>query len=104
MRPASASTGFPFTAVVGMEDLQLALILAAVSPAIGGVLIRGEKGTAKSTAVRALTETPPPVGGIPPCRFPCAPDPPAPDCPDAPHPTPHPENVDKRSIPADNAG
>ncbi|HZO69806.1 MAG TPA: magnesium chelatase ATPase subunit I, partial [Kribbellaceae bacterium] len=45
--------GFPFAAVVGMDDLRLALVLSAVSPAIGGVLIRGEKGTAKSTAVRA---------------------------------------------------
>ena len=69
MRPASPSTGFPFTAVVGMDDLQLALILAAISPAIGGVLIRGEKGTAKSTAVRALTEILPPVDVVPGCRF-----------------------------------
>ena len=51
MRPASPSTGFPFTAVVGMDDLQLALILAAISPAIGGVLIRGEKGTADRKSV-----------------------------------------------------
>ncbi|WP_328999089.1 putative cobaltochelatase [Kribbella sp. NBC_00709] len=85
MRPASASTGFPFTAVVGMEDLQLALILAAISPAIGGVLIRGEKGTAKSTAVRALTELLPPVDVVPGCRFSCDPDRPDADCPDGPH-------------------
>ena len=85
MRPASASTGFPFTAVVGMEDLQLALILAAISPAIGGVLIRGEKGTAKSTAVRALTEILPPVDVVPGCRFSCDPDRPDADCPDGPH-------------------
>lgn len=80
------ATGFPFTAVVGMEDLQLALILAAVSPAIGGVLIRGEKGTAKSTAVRALTEILPPVEVIEGCRFSCDPTAPDPTCPDAPHP------------------
>ncbi|WP_432892682.1 magnesium chelatase subunit D family protein [Kribbella sp. CA-245084] len=85
MRSASASTGFPFTAVVGMEDLQLALILAAISPAIGGVLIRGEKGTAKSTAVRALTEILPPVDVVPGCRFSCDPDRPDADCPDGPH-------------------
>ncbi|WP_420167161.1 VWA domain-containing protein [Kribbella flavida] len=69
-----------------MEDLQLALVLAAVSPAIGGVLIRGEKGTAKSTAVRALTEILPPVEVIPGCRFSCAPTAPDPICPDGPHP------------------
>jgi magnesium chelatase subunit D len=77
--------GFPFTAVVGMGDLQLALILAAVSPAIGGVLIRGEKGTAKSTAVRALTEILPAVDVIEGCRFSCDPTNPDPICPDGPH-------------------
>ncbi|WP_241994894.1 putative cobaltochelatase [Kribbella sp. VKM Ac-2568] len=81
------STGFPFTAVVGMRDLQLALILAAVSPAIGGVLIRGEKGTAKSTAVRALTEILPPVEVVDACRFSCDPTAPNPHCPDGPHTT-----------------
>ena len=47
---------FPFSAIVAMDDMRLALILNAISPAIGGVLVRGEKGTAKSTAVRALTD------------------------------------------------
>lgn len=45
---------YPFTAIVGQEQLKLALIISAVDPAIGGVLISGEKGTAKSTAVRGL--------------------------------------------------
>ncbi|MFK4089654.1 magnesium chelatase subunit D family protein [Kribbella sp. NPDC020789] len=88
MRPAPPSTGFPFTAVVGMDDLQLALILATISPAIGGVLIRGEKGTAKSTAVRALTEILPPVEVVAGCRFSCDPQAPAADCPDGPHAVP----------------
>jgi Mg-chelatase subunit ChlI len=47
---------FPFTAIVGQNEMKNALILNIINPSIGGVLIRGEKGTAKSTAVRALTE------------------------------------------------
>lgn len=47
-------TPYPFTAIVGQERLKLALILNLVDPAVGGVLISGEKGTAKSTAVRAI--------------------------------------------------
>ena len=45
---------FPFSAIVGADDLALALVLTTVSPEVGGVLVRGEKGTAKSTMVRAL--------------------------------------------------
>ncbi|MFC1262245.1 putative cobaltochelatase [Streptomyces sp. CC302I] len=79
------STPFPFTAVVGQEDLRLALLLNAVSPAVGGVLVRGEKGTAKSTAVRALSALMPEVDVVPGCRFSCDPHSPDPGCPDGPH-------------------
>ncbi|MFB9583660.1 putative cobaltochelatase [Streptomyces goshikiensis] len=79
------STPYPFTAVVGQTDLRLALLLNAVSPAVGGVLVRGEKGTAKSTAVRALSALLPQVDVVPGCRFSCAPAAPDPSCPDGPH-------------------
>ncbi|MFD3695849.1 putative cobaltochelatase [Streptomyces sp. NPDC058646] len=79
------STPYPFTAVVGQTDLRLALLLNAVSPAVGGVLVRGEKGTAKSTAVRALSALLPQVDVVPRCRFSCAPGAPDPACPDGPH-------------------
>ncbi|NEB01340.1 putative cobaltochelatase [Streptomyces sp. SID13726] len=79
------STPFPFTAVVGQDDLRLALLLNAVSPAVGGVLVRGEKGTAKSTAVRALSALLPTVDVVAGCRFSCDPAAPDPACPDGPH-------------------
>jgi magnesium chelatase subunit D len=79
-------TQFPFSAIVAMDDMRLALILNAISPAIGGVLVRGEKGTAKSTAVRALTAVLPPVEAVEGCRFSCSPLAPDPGCPDGPHP------------------
>ncbi|RBY95709.1 putative cobaltochelatase [Blastococcus sp. TF02-8] len=76
---------YPFSAVVGMDDMRLALLLNAVSPAVGGVLVRGEKGTAKSTTVRALAAVLPPVAVVPGCRFACDPAAPDPACPDGPH-------------------
>ncbi|MGY0487331.1 putative cobaltochelatase [Streptomyces sp. WG-D5] len=79
------SAPYPFTAVVGQDDLRLALLLNAVSPAVGGVLVRGEKGTAKSTAVRALSALMPGVDVVPGCRFSCDPAAPDPRCPDGPH-------------------
>ncbi|MFJ8790872.1 putative cobaltochelatase [Streptomyces sp. NPDC102462] len=79
------SVPYPFTAVVGQNDLRLALLLNAVSPAVGGVLVRGEKGTAKSTAVRALSALLPQVAVVPGCRFSCDPAAPDPACPDGPH-------------------
>src|SRR4051812_38866175 len=68
-----------------MDDLKLALLVNAVSPAAGGVLLRGEKGTAKSTVVRGLADLLPPVRVVAGCRFSCDPDAPDPACPDGPH-------------------
>ncbi|MGD9485161.1 putative cobaltochelatase [Streptomyces sp. TRM70308] len=79
------STPYPFTGIVGMDDLRLGLLLNAVSPAIGGVLVRGEKGTAKSTAVRALAALLPELEVVRGCRFSCDPAAPDPACPDGPH-------------------
>jgi len=65
---------YPFTAVVGQERMKRALILNAVNTRIGGVLIRGERGTAKSTAARALAELLPTVETFTDCRFGCDPN------------------------------
>jgi len=65
---------YPFSAVVGLDDLRLALVVNAVSPAVGGVLVRGEKGTAKSTIVRALAALLPALQVYEGCRFSCGPD------------------------------
>src|SRR3954451_8432517 len=79
------TAAYPFSAVVGLDDLRLALLLNAVSPSVGGVLVRGEKGTAKSTVVRALAALLPPVAVVEGCRFSCDPAAPDPECPDGPH-------------------
>ncbi|GAA0519256.1 hypothetical protein GCM10011581_09130 [Saccharopolyspora subtropica] len=81
----TASPRFPFSAVVGHDDLRLALLLNAVHPRIGGVLVRGEKGTAKSTVVRALASLLPSLDVVADCRFGCDPGAPDPQCPDGPH-------------------
>ena len=71
---------YPFTAIVGQERMRRALILNAVDPRIGGVLIRGERGTGKSTAARALAALLPRVRVVKDCRFGCDPDQPATWC------------------------
>src|SRR5258706_2868937 len=63
---------FPFTAIVGQESIKVALLLNAISPLIGGGLIRGHKGTAKSTAVRALSRLLPDIEVVAGCPFACA--------------------------------
>ncbi len=79
------TTTYPFSAIVGMDGLRLGLLLNAVSPAVGGVLVRGEKGTAKSTAVRAIAALLPAVDVVAGCQFSCDPAAPDPSCPDGPH-------------------
>ncbi len=79
MRPLAAS--YPFGALVGQDALKQALLLGAVDPSLGGVLIRGEKGTAKSTAARALAALLPPIRVNVGCPHRCDPDRPWPDCP-----------------------
>lgn len=64
---------FPFTAIVGQEEMKRALVLNAINPQIGGVLIRGERGTAKSTAVRALAALLPEIEVVADCPFSCDP-------------------------------
>jgi Mg-chelatase subunit ChlI len=64
---------FPFTAIVGQEQMKQALVLSLINPDIGGVLIRGERGTGKSTAVRALASLLPPIAVVADCHFRCAP-------------------------------
>src|SRR5216110_616195 len=65
---------YPFSAIVGQDKMKLALVLNAIHPAIGGVLIRGEKGTGKSTAVRALARLLPELSVVADCLYRCDPD------------------------------
>lgn len=64
---------FPFSAIVGQDDLKLALLLTSVDPLIGGVLAMGHRGTGKSTTVRALARVLPPLPVVRGCRFHCDP-------------------------------
>lgn len=65
---------YPFSAIVGQESMKLALVLNAINPAVGGLLIRGEKGTAKSTAVRALASLLPEIEATAGCPWSCNPN------------------------------
>jgi magnesium chelatase subunit I len=74
------ATPFPFSAIVGQDEMKLALLIAAVDPNVGGVLVFGDRGTGKSTAVRALAALLPKMRVIEGCRYNCDPDPPAALC------------------------
>lgn len=65
---------YPFTAIVGQEEMKLALILNLIEPRIGGVLIMGHRGTGKSTAVRALADLLPPISTVKGCPYGCDPE------------------------------
>ncbi|TLU74061.1 magnesium chelatase ATPase subunit I [Lichenicoccus roseus] len=72
---------FPFTAMVGQRDMTQALLLAAVDPRIGGVLVLGDRGTGKSTAIRALAALLPTIRVIADCPYNCDPAAISPNCP-----------------------
>lgn len=69
-----AARVFPFTAIVGQEEMRLALTIAAVDPSVGGVLVFGDRGTGKSTTVRALAALLPPMKAVENCPYSCAPN------------------------------
>ncbi len=71
---------FPFSAIVGQEEMKLAILAAAVDPGIGGVLVLGDRGTGKSTAVRALAALLPPIKAVDGCVYGCDPESGTPSC------------------------
>jgi magnesium chelatase subunit I len=66
-------TAFPFSAIVGQEEMKLALLVATIDPTLGGVLVFGDRGTGKSTAIRALAALLPPMQVAEGCRYNCDP-------------------------------
>lgn len=76
------ATPFPFSAIVGQDDMKLAIQIVAVDPKVGGVLALGDRGTGKSTAVRALADLLPPIAVVKGCAYGCDPADPASRCPD----------------------
>jgi magnesium chelatase subunit I len=76
------TSAFPFSAIVGQDDMKLAILVAAVDPGIGGVLVFGDRGTGKSTAVRALAALLPQMRAVLGCRYHCDPAPGAASCDD----------------------
>lgn len=84
MDKASASSSlapaFPFSAIVGQDEMRLAMLVCAIDPSVGGVLVLGDRGTGKSTAVRALASLLPPMAAVIGCPYHCDPQAPAGRC------------------------
>ncbi len=78
------SATYPFSAIVGQEEMRRALMCVAVDPSLGGVLVFGDRGTGKSTTIRALAELLPKISVRPSCAFRCDPDTPTPNCENCP--------------------
>jgi magnesium chelatase subunit I len=76
-RPAPV---FPFSAIVGQDDMRLAMLICAIDPTVGGVLVLGDRGTGKSTAVRALASLLPPMEAVVGCPYHCDPKAPPGSC------------------------
>ena len=74
------AAAFPFSAIVGQDEMKRAMIIAAIDPTVGGVLVFGDRGTGKSTAVRALAALLPKMKAIADCKYGCDPDAGAPAC------------------------
>lgn len=75
---------FPFSAIVGQDEMKQAILISAVDPSVGGVLVLGDRGTGKSTAVRALAALLPPMQAVVGCRYACDPHAPPGACADCP--------------------
>lgn len=90
MPPPPPRDAFPFSAIVGQDEMKLALLIAATDPSIGGVLVFGDRGTGKSTAVRALAALLPPMQAVEGCRYRCDPARPGTWCEECRERTNHP--------------
>ena len=80
IKSISMATTFPFAAIVGQDEMTLAIQVVAVDPSVGGVLVLGDRGTGKSTAVRALADLLPPIQVVKGCPYQCDPSKPAQTC------------------------
>jgi magnesium chelatase subunit I len=76
------SSPFPFSAIVAQDEMKLAMLIAAVDPSVGGVLLLGDRGTGKSTAVRALAALLPRMRAVTACKYGCDPASSGANCPD----------------------